>query len=344
MKRIFLFLILFLSICIIDLKADDSSHNTKLKKMRADAHAPYSIMLDHYHKEKEIMLSYRFMTMKMDGYLSGTSKATYTDARTKQGGGNYMVVPQDMDMHMHMFGGMYALSDDITFAVMSSYLENEMKMKRHANGAIKTMKSSGIGDTKINALKRLYQSGDVKIHATLGLSLPTGSISEEDTMFSGSKGTLGYGMQLGSGTYDLHSSATYFNTNSEYSFGIQISGVKRIGENSKDYALGDIIQTNIWGAIPFNDNQTSISVGSEFKFQEKIDGSHKDISSIMSFAQDKEASGFKRIDLSFGINHVFQNLRNLRFAIEFIKPVYNDVNHVQLETDHEIILGIQYNL
>ena len=44
-------------------------------------------------------------------------------------------------------------------------------------------------------------------------------------------------------------------------------------------------------------------------FKKKIDGSHKDISSIMSFAQDKEASGYKRIDLSLGINHVFHNLK-----------------------------------
>ena len=343
MKNLYIGIVLVLTIFCTDAKADHPEHD-EVKKMRADTHAPYSIMADHYHKKNEIMLSYRWMSMQMDGYISGSSDASYTDARTKQSGGNYMVVPQEMDMDMSMFGAMYAFDDDITFAIMTSYIENEMKMKRHSDGSIKTMRSSGMGDTKLNVLTRLYESGDIKIHTTIGLSLPTGSISEKDTMFSGSKGTLGYGMQLGSGTYDILSSTTYFHTNSNYSFGVQISGVKRIGENSKEYALGDILQSNIWGAIPFNENQTSISVGSEFKFQEKIDGSHKDISSIMSFAQDKEASGYKRIDLSLGINHVFHNLKNLRFAFEYIKPVYNDVNHVQLETDFEIVLGIQYNL
>ena len=62
------------------------------------------------------MLSYRWMSMQMDGYISGSSDASYTDARTKQGGGNYMVVPQEMDMDMSMFGVMYAYNDDITFA------------------------------------------------------------------------------------------------------------------------------------------------------------------------------------------------------------------------------------
>ena len=41
--------------------------------------------------------------MQMDGYISGSSVASYTDARTKQGGGNYMVVPQEMDMDMSVW-------------------------------------------------------------------------------------------------------------------------------------------------------------------------------------------------------------------------------------------------
>ena len=335
LKNIYIILFLFTSLSFADHKDNDEDP-------RADSHAPIHIMCDHYHKKNEIMLSYRFMMMGMDGYLKGSSNATYQNARTKPDGSNYMIVPLEMNMKMHMIGGMYAISDDITLMLMGSYLDNEMKMKKHSNGNKKTMKSSGWGDTKFNILKKLHEENSMKIHANLGLSLPTGSISKKDTMFSGSKGTLGYGMQLGSGTYDLLGGLTYLKKLNTFSYGLQGTVVKRIGENSKDYSLGDMYKINSWIAKPFNDKCSSLSLGLEGVFLEKIDGSHKDIT-IMSFAQDKESSGYKRINLSAGFNHVIKSMNNIRIAFEFSMPVYNDVNSVQLEKDYSTILGLQYS-
>lgn len=36
---------------------------------RPDGHAPISVMGDHYHKKGELMFSYRFMPMWMEGNL-----------------------------------------------------------------------------------------------------------------------------------------------------------------------------------------------------------------------------------------------------------------------------------
>ena len=41
--------------------------------MRADSHAPIGVMGDHMHKQGEWMLSYRFMTMNMEGNLKGSN-------------------------------------------------------------------------------------------------------------------------------------------------------------------------------------------------------------------------------------------------------------------------------
>ena len=73
------------------------------------------------------------------------------------------------------------------------------------------------------------------MHLNLGLSLPTGSIDEKHT----SGNTLGYGMQLGSGTYEFHPAITYLAQTQSYSYGAQIGGVLRIGENDQDYTLGN---------------------------------------------------------------------------------------------------------
>ena len=43
--------------------------------------------------------------------------------------GRYMNAPTSMSMNMHMFGGMYAPTDNLTFMLMTSYLEKEMTSK-----------------------------------------------------------------------------------------------------------------------------------------------------------------------------------------------------------------------
>ena len=275
----------------------DGGSTEKSQHLRSDSHAPISIMGDHMHKKDEFMVSYRYMFMGMDGYQSGSSSSNYTEARKNPLGGNYMTVPEEMDMKMHMIGAMYAIDDDITLMIMGSYIDNEMKVKKHMNKATKTLESSGWGDTKFTALKNLHHDRNFKLHGSLGLSLPTGSITKKDVMFKTTEETLGYNMQLGSGTYDLLPAFTAVLLEEEYSFGAQISSVFRIGQNSKDYALGDIYKANIWFAVPFNEDKTSISIASQYKYQDKI----QHVLTRHEQGATHSAQGFARISGRVGV-------------------------------------------
>ena len=67
-----------------------------------------------------------------------------------------------------------------------------------------TTKTSGIGDTSLSALVKIGTG----LHATVGVSLPTGSTDEKDSILTPAGPSAGdvllpYPMQLGSGTYDL---------------------------------------------------------------------------------------------------------------------------------------------
>ncbi len=336
-------LIIFLFVFTLQSLSDEQ------QMARADSHAPISIMGDHYHKQGEIMFSYRYMFMNMDGYQKESSSTSYDRARTKHSGGTtatnsvYMNVPLDMEMKMHMFGGMYALSNDYNLMGMINYHDNAMGIKKHSTGETKTLSSKGWGDTKLSIMRKLFQSEIVKIHAGLGVGLPTGSISKEDTMFGGSKGTLGYGMQLGSGTYDILPALTYYHTRRNFSFGIRTDAEIRTGENSKDYTLGDRYTLNTWIAKPVTQINSSFSIGIKAESLGKVNGTHKDIASTMSFAQDSASTGYKKVDLSVGTN-LLTPYKGLRFAIEYFKPIYNKVNQVQLDTDYSLVVGVQHAL
>ena len=66
--RLLLIFLFFLFNVKIILATEETS-----KVSRPDSHAPIGIMCDHYHKKNEIMWSYRYMLMDMDGYQKNSS-------------------------------------------------------------------------------------------------------------------------------------------------------------------------------------------------------------------------------------------------------------------------------
>ena len=76
MKSHFLKLLTFLS-----LLAPSFAHEGPWTASRPDGHAPISVMGDHMHEMGEWMVSYRYMTMDMNGLLlSEVSTGTLDDA------------------------------------------------------------------------------------------------------------------------------------------------------------------------------------------------------------------------------------------------------------------------
>ena len=314
------------------------AHNEPWTAARPDGHAPISVMGDHMHTMGEWMVSYRFMTMEMEELLDGSNDISASDANTTYGY-NKMMLPKSMTMDMHMFGAMHAISDKWTLMCMLHYLDNEMTMQASSMGK---MESNGIGDLKIAGLYDLarWDSGR-RIHLNIGLSLPTGSIDEK----SGNN-TLGYGMQLGSGTWDFNPAVTYLAQTENYSYGAQLAGILRIGENDQDYTLGNKFEAGLWGARKITDS-LSASAKLDYSNQGEVDGAHKGLTTMqknMSPSNQATSQGRDITTLGLGLNYYFQDggLKGHRLAAEWETPLDQKVNGVQLELDSTWTLGWQY--
>jgi len=172
---------------------------------RPASHAPIGVMGDHTHSKGEVMFSYRYMRMGMNGLRDNDDRISRS--RVLQ---DFPVTPTKMDMEMHMFGTMYAPIDRLTIMLMVPYVLLEMD---HATrtGVNFTTRSEGIGDVRAAALIDLWQDDGHKIHANLGLSFPTGSIREKDRTpaNAGAQVRIPYPMQIGSGSFDLLPGLTY---------------------------------------------------------------------------------------------------------------------------------------
>ncbi len=109
--------------------------------------------------------------------------------------------------------------------------------------------TGGIGDLGMYALFKVFDNGTHHVHATAGLSAPTGDVNVQIRRTHHiDGGFMDYGMQLGSGTWDFKPSVTYTGHIDDFNWGAQASGTVRMeSKNDSGYRLGDIFQGTVWG-------------------------------------------------------------------------------------------------
>lgn len=308
---------------------------------RPDGHAPISVKGDHTHGKGDIMFSYRFMSMNMDGMQDGSSELTSSEVLA-----DFMITPETMTMNMHMFGLMYAVSNKLTLMAMTNYTSMDMEMVTATSVEFST-KSTGLGDLKLSGLYNFFNNKGQKIHANLGISIPTGSIDSKDEtpMSSGSDVILPYPMQIGTGTWDLMPGITYMGQKGNISWGAQAMGTVRLGENDRDYAWGNKISTHGWFAyrttnwLSFSAKLTGSSAG-------EISGSDADLNPMMTPTMDSENFGGEQILGGVGFNMYIPNgaFKNVRVGFEYELPMYQNLNGPQMSIQNQMTIGLQYSL
>jgi hypothetical protein len=296
------------------------------------------------HPGGEFMASYRYSRMRMDGNRDGTSRVGVDEIVLPDG--TYMVSPTDMDMEMHMFGLMYAPTDWVTLMAMIPYVRLSMDHVT-ATGVRFTTKSDGPGDLKLSGLFRLLEREGHGVHLNAGLNFPTGGLSHKDhvpvPMMGFQKRRLPYPMQIGSGTWDLLPGLTYNGHISWLSWGAQVLGTIRLGDNKHDYRLGHRADTTAWVALPLLD-RVSLSARIAYAYWGNIHDSDDSLNPMAVPTADPNLRAGHRIDMLGGVNFVVPlgPLGVHRIALEAGAPVYQWLDGPQLETDWRVIAGWQF--
>jgi hypothetical protein len=315
---------------------------------KADGHAPAGVMVDHMHKAGELMLGYRYSDAAWGStMLHGTAKASdheivHNACGTGHGAGCSMT-PESMKMRMHMLDIMYAPTDWLTLMVMPQFMSMDMSMRElagghgHGHAGGHEHGTEGLGDTVLAALFRLSSGPGYHLHAGLGLSAPTGSVTEKtpDGKFTH------YGMQLGSGTWDLLPSLTYTGRAGRLAWGAQASGIIRLeDENEAGFRFGNVFQATAWGSYRIAD-WLSASVRLVHTYQGGIEGHYDGAHNHHSPPDLQGNYGGHFYDVGIGLNTVVPAgpLAGHRLGIEWLEPVRDDVNGYQQQRDGTLIVS-----
>ncbi len=313
---------------------------------RPDGHAPIGVMGDHTHEKGEIMLSYRTMWMGMDGSRVGSDEVS-NSLILSPSVYDFKVTPKRMPMLMHMAGIMYAPTNRLTLMAMFPVLSITMDHVTRTGGMFSTG-SGGMGDMSLQGMYVLGRFRRQQVHLNMGVSLPTGSITERDItpVSAPNQARLPYPMQLGSGTYDILPGLTYLAQSDNWSGGAQFRATVRTGKNNAGYRLGDRAMATAWVARKWND-WWSTSVRFTSDNWGNIDGADPSfagaVASRMVPTVFPNLRGGRMLMIGGGVNTYIRRARpyQVRLAVEVSKPVYQNLDGPQLQNTFQVVLGTQ---
>ena len=308
------------------------------------------LMNDHMHDGGEIMLGLRYDRRSYGGTnQSGTRDIADADILAA----GYTARTHSMVMDMVMLDIMYAPTDDLTLMVMPHYMWHRMEitgidpmggmhgmdgmdhmagMDDHAGhsmgfGDIHSHGTQGFGDTLVSASWRLARSRGLSAHATLGVWVPTGAVDKTNP-----DGTfVHYGMQPGSGTWDIEPALTIGGRQGAFGWGAQGSYRWRSEkENASGFSFGDKARVSSWVSTLL-----SPSVGTtariEYTHEGQIEGHYNGPHNHSAPPDRQENYGGDVVSASLGLNWLLPTGGAMRpqLGVEGGLPLYQDLNGIQ---------------
>jgi hypothetical protein len=308
---------------------------------------PATVMFGHMlDKPGDFMAGYRFMYQWTGGNMMHGAHKVSDQTIVDQACGNKdcQFTPQFMDMRMHMVDLMYAPTKWLNVMLMPTFMDMDMNLRQlagarvdasgaHSHHGAAGHESGAVGDTYFSSLVKLLDIPGHRVHVNLGFSAPTGKTDIKiRRSFNADGGLIHFGMQLGSGTWDFTPSLTYLGEYNRWSWGTQISGIKRMEDrNQSGYRLGDMFQATGWGGLDLARWLTA-SVRGVYTWQDAI---HRDFNQYnarigpMDFPRNY---GGQFWDMGFGVNAQIPGGRfaGNRLGIEWVEPIRSDFNGYQL--------------
>lgn len=317
-------------------------------------HPAAGLMNEHMHEGGEAMLGLRFERTHAGGRNQAGSNDIADPAIVAAG---FSARTESMTMDMVMLDLMYAPTGNLTLMVMPHYMWHRMEMVGidPANGAggghaghagghaipfdeVHAHGTEGFGDTLVSASYRLARKPGFGAHATLGVWLPTGEVGKTNA-----DGTfVHYGMQPGSGTWDIEPSLTVSGRAGAIGWGGQASYRWRTKEhNASGFAFGDKARATGWVSTLL-DSDLGATARLEYVHEGKVLGHYNGPHNHTAPADRQENYGGDVVSAGLGLNWLMPvgGARKPQLSGEISVPLHQNLNGIQAPQDWRFSLGL----
>lgn len=313
-------------------------------------HPAAGLMNEHMHDGGEVMIGLRFERSRFSGANQAGTGEIADPAIVAAG---YTVRATSMTMDMVMLDLMYAPNDKITLMVMPHYMWHRMEMLGidpaggmgggHAGhglayGQTHAHSTEGFGDTLVSASYRLARGDSFGAHATLGVWVPTGSVTRKNP----NGNFVHYGMQPGGGTWDIEPSVTVSGRAGGLGWGAQAAYRWRTDDTNKSgFAFGDKARATGWLSYLLG-SDVGTTARLEYVHEGPVLGHYNGPHSHASPPDRQENYGGDTVTAGLGLNWLVPVPAEHRpqLGAEFALPLYQDLNGIQMPQDWRLSVSL----
>ncbi len=327
--------------------------------MMMPAPTPLGVGRARVVKPGQLMLYYRYMRTQKNQLLDGHDKLSPSQVATLPNHfagrpgqpATYRSSPQNMTMQAHVFAGQVGITDGFSVAIGVPYIIKKRTAVTFKGPAgttelgTFTNKTSGFGDVAVSGLVKLYDDPVHHLHLMAGVSFPTGSITQEGVTLQPNgqtgKRRLAYGLQLGTGTFNLLPGLTYWGAHGRWTWGVQAAGQINLGRNDEGYTFGDRAFVTAWGSANWGYGVFT-SVRLSQTYMGAIEGADPTVVGPSPTTDPKNYGGWKTL-ASFGLDYRVPEgpLKGVTPGIEFTVPLYQNLNGPQLSDAWTLFAGVR---
>lgn len=296
-------------------------------------------------------LDFAYKRQNFEGYQSGTEKLSNADVLFSPGetrtDENYPILPTVISQEALIAQISYQLDQDRSLTFGLPYLEQSTDHISEVPGYDTfTIDSRGVGDVYLQYSQIVQRGSDHQWSVMLGVSAPTGSIDEKgDTPRGPGNQQLPYTMQLGSGTWDVPFALSYQYSGAQTLWGVNLGGKIRLGENDRDYRLGNRYAIAGWGKRCLD---IGVCPTARLSYQHwgDIEGGDETLLVPAAFPYpanitDPDNYGGDKLNLAVGMEIPFGEHA---LVMEVSAPLYQDLNGVQNRERFNFSLGWNFAL
>jgi hypothetical protein len=298
---------------------------------------------------------------RMQGSKIGTESVSsqyivsnVTSAYTPVGSHLLRMVPANLNVDSQGFSIAYGLTNSVTLVASTALLEKSVNMETFSGLSGLTPlgdsvgSTEGIGDTTVAAIVRVYQDRMNRVNINLGLSLPTGSTTDNIYLLlpndtAPSKRGF-YAMQPGTGTVDALPGIAYSGVLKAWSWGLAYRARLPLDLNAQGWQYGDLHEVNAWGGYSWMPG-----LETTLRFNGTIQGAiHGNDPLIRGYAQGATPLfyGGQQVSLFGGVivSGRYFGLDPAQIGLEAGLPLYQQLNGPQLGRDWQVNLALRYKL
>ncbi|MEK8094865.1 alpha-amylase [Methylocystis sp. IM3] len=173
------------------------------------------------------------------------------------------IIPQNIAVRTQIVGLNYGVTKDLCVVLNAGMIEKSLDaLVFKGTSGIQPLArnypdTSSLTDFNLSGVYRAYQDDINRIQVSLGFSFPTGSNRATLDNFVLPNGTVQnirgfYGMQLGTGTYDIMPGIVYAGNLGAWSWGVSYRGRFPLGPNPEGYTWANIPELKPWGGYTLN--------------------------------------------------------------------------------------------